>query len=180
MLDKSELFRAKSGDCGKIFFVLIDKNCAPQRLFRVYNTQMRQWLVRGVLCVPLGGSQLSAQEASPQEKPTYDRLGTPSRGASPKSLQLIQPQGAAGSAPGGTDQRMVGPGKPPEPFTESKAIMQPKNDKELVGAIKQLADELASKGAFSGMIRPAITRESYCAIAAHRWRCRWRRRSANG
>ena len=45
-----------------------------------------------------------------------------------------------------------GPGGPPEPFPEAKSIPQPKNDRELAAAIKQLAGEVASAGRFSGSI----------------------------
>lgn len=47
-----------------------------------------------------------------------------------------------------------GPGgpPPPPPLSEAKTIPQPKNDRELAGAIKKLADTLASSGRFSGSI----------------------------
>jgi D-alanyl-D-alanine carboxypeptidase len=49
---------------------------------------------------------------------------------------------------------MGGPGGPgrPQPFAEAKKIAQPKSEKELASAIKQLADELASVGRFSGSV----------------------------
>ena len=45
-----------------------------------------------------------------------------------------------------------GPGGPPPELPEAKAIAQPKNEEELAAAIKQLADDLAAAGKFSGSI----------------------------
>ena len=56
---------------------------------------------------------------------------------------------AAGQAPAGLH---AGPGGPPPPLPEAKAIPQPRNDEELAAAIKKLADTLGSSGRFSGTI----------------------------
>ncbi|MGI9086562.1 MAG: serine hydrolase domain-containing protein [Chthoniobacterales bacterium] len=75
----------------------------------------------------------------------------PAMGQSPGAVsqpgQLLIQQGS-----GGPVKRMLGPGGPPEPFPEAKAMAQPKNDVELAGAIRKLGDTLAAKGLFSGSI----------------------------
>lgn len=50
-----------------------------------------------------------------------------------------------------------GPGMAgPQPFPEAKLIAQPKNDKELAAAVKQLAAEVAALGRFSGSVLVAV------------------------
>jgi CubicO group peptidase (beta-lactamase class C family) len=85
------------------------------------------------ICLLCAASQLSGQETSPAGKPPGDASAVP-------------------NAAGGPVLRMIGPGGPPEPFPEAKAMAQPKNNDELASAIKKLADTLATSGRFSGSI----------------------------
>ena len=122
----------------------------------MYHTRIQKWYILWALCLVFGGSQLWAQETSPVEKLAADQsLPTPPQNVDsgpPGASQPVPPQGAAGNVPGVPVRKMLGPGAPPQPFAEAKAIAPPKNDQELAAAIKQLADKLASTGRFSGSI----------------------------
>jgi CubicO group peptidase (beta-lactamase class C family) len=100
---------------------------------------MRLNLSRGYLLLPaliFLSSILYGQEATP-------------------GVEKSSGQNPASGPSAGMGHRLIGgPGAPgrPQPFEEAKKIGPPKNDKELAGAIKQLADELAASGKFSGSV----------------------------
>lgn len=68
------------------------------------------------------------------------------------ALLICAAHSLAAQTPSVSGRRIIGPGEAPQPFPEAKAIAQPRNDEELAGAIKKLADELAKIGRFSGSI----------------------------
>ena len=70
--------------------------------------------------------------------------------AGPTQPTVIQ---AAGSKePSEPRRQLLGPGSPPQPFDEARAMAPPKNDSELATSVKQLAGQLAQAGRFSGSI----------------------------
>ncbi len=87
--------------------------------------------------VVCASSTLVAQGVVPGGGKPGEQNSTPSPGAG-----NLPPQRSGGPGPGG----------PPEPFPEAKSIPQPKNDRELAAAIKQLAGEVASTDRFSGSV----------------------------
>ncbi len=93
------------------------------------------------------GAVLPAQDA-PREQGGSPAIGQPPTGPASQPGQLLIKQDPAG----GPAKRILGPGGPPEPYPEAKAIAQPKNEQELASAIKKLADALATNGRFAGSI----------------------------
>lgn len=94
-----------------------------------------------ILCF---GPVLFAQDAQQGGPPTP---GQPT-GVTHSPGQFLMKQDSTG----GSARRILGPGGPPEPYPEAKAIVQPKNNEELASAIKKLGDTLAKTGRFSGSI----------------------------
>jgi CubicO group peptidase (beta-lactamase class C family) len=122
----------------------------------MHLTEIRIGLVLLAVYLASWDTRVSAQEALPGERPlTNGRAATPPQSADNVPSGAHKPilvQAPPGNAPSGPVRRMIGPGTPPEPFPEAKAIAPPKNDKELSIAIKELATKLASAGRFSGSI----------------------------
>ena len=128
----------------------VDKKAARQRLIRMHKTFGRKQTVVLIFLVICSPNFLFAQGTRivPNQSPNDAQ--------SPKANSVRDGKAGTqvvdGKSPGEPQRRVIGPGQPPQPFPEAKAISQPKNNEELEVAIKKLADQLAKSGRFSGSI----------------------------
>jgi len=130
----------------------VDKNHSRWRLKRLHKHVVRQPFLVLVVFVILCADSLFAQTAKRTPDQTPAIAESPGTTSSTQAGKSVTQQVPNEKSPGPPIRRILGPGEAPQPFPESKAIAQPKNNEELAVAIKRLADELVKSARFSGSI----------------------------